>query len=151
MALLWILGFMQLFKLAHPCLKRASLVAQMVKDPPATQETWVQSPGWEDPLEKGMATHTSILPAESHGQRCLGGLQPMELQRVEHDWATSKKKKHLQGKTVWKCYKYDHPGNQLSKWRCTSWIYVSFDHVNTACFSFISGWNKNLRPFVTRR
>ena len=40
---------------------RASLVAQMVKNPPAMQETWVQSPGWEDPLEKGMATHTSIL------------------------------------------------------------------------------------------
>ena len=40
---------------------RASLVAQMVKNPPAMQETWVQSPGWEDPLEKGMATHSSIL------------------------------------------------------------------------------------------
>ena len=40
---------------------RASLVAQMVKDPPAMQETWVQSLGWEDPLEEGMATHSSIL------------------------------------------------------------------------------------------
>ena len=39
----------------------ASLVAQMVKNLPATQETWVQSLGWEDPLEKGMATHCSIL------------------------------------------------------------------------------------------
>ena len=38
-----------------------SLVAQMVKNPPAVQETWVQSLGWEDPLEKGMATHSSIL------------------------------------------------------------------------------------------
>ena len=42
-------------------LKAASLVAQMVKDPPAMQETWVQSLGWEDPLEKGKATHSSIL------------------------------------------------------------------------------------------
>ena len=33
----------------------------MVKNLPAVQETWVQSPGWEDPLEKGMATHSSIL------------------------------------------------------------------------------------------
>ena len=33
----------------------------MVKNPPAMQETWVQSPGWEDPLEKGMAAHYSIL------------------------------------------------------------------------------------------
>ena len=40
---------------------RASLVAQMVKNPPAIQKTWVQSPGWEDPLEEGMATHPSIL------------------------------------------------------------------------------------------
>ena len=39
----------------------ASLVAQMVKNPPATQETWVRSLGWEDPLEKGKATHASIL------------------------------------------------------------------------------------------
>ena len=40
---------------------RASLVAQLVKNPPAVWETWVQSPGWEDPLEKGKATHSSIL------------------------------------------------------------------------------------------
>ena len=38
-----------------------SLLAQLVKNPPAMQETWVQSLGWEDPLEKGMATHSSIL------------------------------------------------------------------------------------------
>ena len=40
---------------------RASLVAQPVKDLPAIQETWVQSLGWEDPLEKGTVTHSSIL------------------------------------------------------------------------------------------
>ena len=40
---------------------RASLVAQTVKNLPAMQETWVRSMGWEDPLEKGMATHSSIL------------------------------------------------------------------------------------------
>ena len=39
----------------------ASLVAQMVKNPPAIRETWVRSLGWEDPLEEGMATHSSIL------------------------------------------------------------------------------------------
>ena len=38
-----------------------SLVAQTVKNPPAIRETWVQSLGWEDPLEKGMATHSGIL------------------------------------------------------------------------------------------
>ena len=39
----------------------ASLVAQLVKNPPAIQETWARSLGWEDPLEKGKATHSSIL------------------------------------------------------------------------------------------
>ena len=41
--------------------KWASLLCQMVKNLPATLETWVQSLGWEDPLEEGMATHSSIL------------------------------------------------------------------------------------------
>ena len=39
----------------------ASLLAQMVKNSPAMRETWVASPGWEDPLEKGVATNSSIL------------------------------------------------------------------------------------------
>ena len=49
----------------------ASLVAQTVKNPPEMWETWVQFLGWEDPLEKEMATHSSILAWESHGQRSL--------------------------------------------------------------------------------
>ena len=44
-----------------PGLYTASLVAQMVKNPSAMRETWVQSLGWEDPLEEGMAIHSSIL------------------------------------------------------------------------------------------
>ena len=41
--------------------KKASLIAQLVKNTPAVWETWVRSLGWEDPLEKGKATHSSIL------------------------------------------------------------------------------------------
>ena len=41
--------------------QKVSLVAQLVKNPPAMQETWVRSLGWEDPLEKGKASHSSIL------------------------------------------------------------------------------------------
>ena len=48
----------------------------MVKNPPAMWETWVPSLGWEDPLEEGMATHSSILPRESHEQRSLAGYSP---------------------------------------------------------------------------
>ena len=51
----------------------ASLVAQRLKPLPAMWETWVQSLGWEDPLEKEMTTHSGILPGESHGQRSLVG------------------------------------------------------------------------------
>ena len=52
---------------------RASLVGQMVKNPPTIQETRVQSLGWEDPLEKGMATHSSILVWKIHVQGNLAG------------------------------------------------------------------------------
>ena len=41
-------------------------VAQLVKNPPAMRETWVRSLGWEDPLEEGMATHSSILAWRIH-------------------------------------------------------------------------------------
>ena len=51
-------------------------MAQMVKNPPAMWETWVQSQGWEDPLEEGMATHSSILAWRTHGQRNLAGYCP---------------------------------------------------------------------------
>ena len=57
----------------------ASLVAQTVKNLPAMQETQVQSLGWEDPLEKGMATHSSILAWRILWAEEPGGLQSMEL------------------------------------------------------------------------
>ena len=63
----------------------ASLVAQIVKNPPAKQETWVQSLGQEDPLEKGMATPSSILAWKIPGTEEPGGMQSMGLQRVRHD------------------------------------------------------------------
>ena len=53
--------------------KRASLIAQMIKNLPTIQETRVQSLGWEDALQKRMATHSSILAGESYGQRSLVG------------------------------------------------------------------------------
>ena len=58
----------------------ASLVAQLVKNLPAVQETWVQSLGWEDPLEKGKATHASIL-----ARRIPWTIQSMGSRRVGHD------------------------------------------------------------------
>ena len=66
-----------------------SLVAHMVKSLPAMQETWVWSLGLGNPLEKGMATHCSILAWRIPWREESGGLQPMGLQRIRHDWATN--------------------------------------------------------------
>ena len=57
-----------------------SLIAQLVKNPPAMWETWVQSLVWEDPLEKGKATHSSIL-----AWRIPRTVESMGSQRVGHD------------------------------------------------------------------
>ena len=67
----------------------SSLVAQMVKRLPAMQETQVRSLGWEDLLEKEMATLSSTVAWRIPRVEDPGGLQSMESQRVGHDWATS--------------------------------------------------------------
>ena len=74
----------------------ASLVAQTVKTLPAVREMWVQSLGWEEPLEKGMATHSSILAwgipwTEEPGEL----LQSMGLQRVGPDRVTNTHTQHI--------------------------------------------------------
>ena len=67
----------------------ASLVAQKVKNLPVTWEIWVRSLGWEDPLEKGMATRSVLLPGESHGQRSLVSCSPQGHKEVDTaEWLT---------------------------------------------------------------
>ena len=61
---------------------RAYLVAQLVKNLPAVQETWVQSLNWEDPLEKGMAIHSSILAWKMPWTQELGRPQSMGSQEL---------------------------------------------------------------------
>ena len=67
----------------------ASPVAQLVKNLPAVQETRVQSPGQEDPLEKGMVTHSSILAWRIRYTEDPGGLKSMGSQRIGRDWVTN--------------------------------------------------------------
>ena len=74
------LGYMRVELLGHVVALWASLVAQLVKNPPAVRETWVLSLGWEDVLEKGTAPHSSIL-----AWRMPWTIQSMGLQRVGHD------------------------------------------------------------------
>ena len=66
-------------------MRRCKNVAQSVKNLPAVQETQVQSLGWKDPLEKEMATHSSILAWKITWTEEPGGLQFMGSQRVKHD------------------------------------------------------------------
>ena len=65
--------------------RESCLVAQTVENLPAMLKTWVRSLGQEDPLEKGMATHSSILAGRIPWTEEPGGLQSMGSQRVGHD------------------------------------------------------------------
>ena len=70
-----------------PLCFRASQVMQWYRICLPMQEMWVQSLGWEDPLEEAVATHSCILAGESHGQRSLAGYSPWgpkELDMTEH-------------------------------------------------------------------
>ena len=67
----------------------ASLVAQMINNLPAVQETWIRSLGQKDPLEKGMSTHSSILAWRIPWTEEPGELQSLGLQKVRHDWVTN--------------------------------------------------------------
>ena len=71
--------------LEYPSPKRASLVAQMLKNLPAVWETQVRFLGQEGPLEKGTATHSSILAWRIPWTEEPGGLESMGLQRLGHD------------------------------------------------------------------
>ena len=70
-------------------ISRACPMAQMVNNLPAMQETWIWFLGQEDPLEKGMTTHSSLLAWEIPWTEQPGGLQSMGSQRVRHNWATN--------------------------------------------------------------
>ena len=81
--------------LGYAFIEEVSLLAQRVKNLPAIQETWVQSLGWEDPLEKGVATHSSILVWRIPWTEELGGVHRV----TKSDWAT--KHEHCLGSCLY--------------------------------------------------
>ena len=86
----WLFFLTALTKSNHTIIHRyvyvwASMVAQLVKNLPAMQETRVRSLGWEDPLEEGMATYCRILAWRISWTEEPGGLQSMVSQRGGHD------------------------------------------------------------------
>ena len=82
----WVITFLPRCKESER--KGASLVAQRLKHLPAMWETWVRSLVWEDPVEKEMATHSSILAWKIPWTEEPGGLYSTGKQRVRHDWVT---------------------------------------------------------------
>ena len=79
----------------------ASLVAQMVKNPPAMWKTWVWSLGWEDPLEEGMATHSHILACRIPMDRGAWRAISMRSWRVGEDWVTKHSTVHSIHIALW--------------------------------------------------
>ena len=83
---MWVNYYYSCYYYHHLYFFKLSL-AQMVKNLPTIQEAWVQSLCLEDPLEKGLTTHSSILTWRTPWTKDPGGVQSTELQRVERDWA----------------------------------------------------------------
>ena len=118
---------------------RASLVTQMVKNLPAMRKSWVWSLGWEDPLEEGMATHSSILAWRIPRTEEPGRLQSIESHRVRHDWRdlshmptpgwTSKKKSLLS----WNSHSF-HTNKYIMECKVVS----SFQtHLTMSCLRYV--------------
>ena len=101
--------------------RRASLVVQMVKKLPAMQETWILSLGQEDPQEKGMVTHSSILTWRIPWTEESGGPQSMGSQRVRHNWATNTH-------THTHIYTHIRIGGQMSQ-GCGQWLILLFSSI----------------------
>ena len=95
-------AFQMFFSLNGPIdfLLWTSLIAQLVKNLPAMQETWVWFLGWKDPLEKEVETHSSILAWRIPCTEEPGGLQSMGSQKVGHDWVTKPPPQRLSAGSV---------------------------------------------------
>ena len=92
------------------CAPAASLVAQRLKHLPEMRETQIRSLGQEDPLEKEVATHSSILAWRIPWREEPGRLQSMGSQRVRHDWATSLSLSFLSchlGGSLWPMFQWE--------------------------------------------
>ena len=116
---------------------RASLAAQLAKNLPAMRETWVQPLGWEDPLEKGMATHSSILTWKFHGVYSPWGrresytieqLSLFIINRISGSFKSGKEKVPW----IWRVWKPSLKGVEHTKALETQPINLGWDEPTTA-------------------
>ena len=118
--------------------KAASLVAQMVKNLPAMQETWVWSLGQEDPLEEGMATHCSILAWRILWTEKPGGLQSTGPHKIRLDWAAVTaivQRSRIKGHII--CIDLVPSGNHYSVLCIYMLVFICFVHLFHFCLFFI--------------
>ena len=97
----------------------ASLVTQTLKNPPAMWETWIWSLGWEDPLEKGTATHSSILAWRISWTEEPGRLPSTGSQRIRHYWVTFTFTfflSHLKGEKMFQNHPLFTSANRKENW-----------------------------------
>ena len=106
-----------------------------VKNPPAMQDTWAQSLGQEDPLEKGMATHSSIPAWRIPRTEEPGGLQSMGSHRVGHDWAT----KHSNSNNCYRQGSRIDANSRLRKYDEKQHIYMISKYHPTGCWLITKG------------
>ena len=111
---------------------RAFLVVQMVKNLPAMQETWVWSLSWEDPLEKGMATHSSILACRITQMQEPGGLQSTGSQRVGSNWPICQLSEYSFYKRKSLAVHFLYPASYGLD--CADVEWTSFNHAGELCF-----------------
>ena len=120
---------------------KCQFVAQLAKNPPAMWETWVWSLGWEEPQEKGKATHSSIL-----AWRIPWTIWSMGLQSVGHDWATFAFTRRRQ----WQPTPVLSPGKsygQRSLVGCSPWVAQSWTRLRDFTFTFpFMHWRRQWQP-----
>ena len=141
--------------------RKTSLVAQMVKCLPTMQETWVQSLGWADLLEKEMATHSSILARKIPWTEEPGRLKSVGLQRVGQDWAISLYRKDTVEQIPRHSFSHMAPMIQVCPKAEPSppWIQPSFpnknnSHISTVCLlldSYIRDGVQDFKAEMSRK
>ena len=119
---------------------RTSLVAQTVKHLSTMRETWVWSLGWEDPLEKEMAIHSSTLAQKIPWTEEPDGLLSMRSQRVGHDWATY---------VLWRKQQQNHWDATSMQWSNWAKGKASVKAEAPILWQYVSaGWFGNEKPSV---
>ena len=113
---------------------RASLVVQIVKNLPPVQKNWVRSLSGEDSLERGMATHSSILAWTIPWTEELGRLQSVRSQRVGHDWATNTYTYKSDG------IRRGGFGEMIRSWRWNSEISALMKETPESCLALSAMW-----------